>query len=61
MKSKTKYMFESKDDFALKVKSRFVECFSFFDLRMKDFILQILTKLSPPTDYDERQSFYKFI
>lgn len=60
MKLKTKFMFDSKDDFALKVKSKFIECFSFFDVRIKEFLLIILTKACPPADYDQRQDFYKF-
>lgn len=60
MKAKTKFMFDTSDDFALKVKSKFVECFSFFDMRIKEFLLAILTKVCPPSDYDKRQAFYKF-
>lgn len=58
--SKLTYMFDTTDDFALKVKSKFVECFSFFDMRIKEFLLSILRKICPPQDFDKRQAFYQF-
>jgi hypothetical protein len=60
LQKKTEYMFNSKDDFALKVKAKFVECFSLFDIRIKDFLLLILQKVSPPSDDDQREALYKF-
>jgi hypothetical protein len=53
-------MFNSNDEFALKVKSKFAQWFTFFDVKLKDFLLMILKKLFPPLDPDKRQSFYRF-
>jgi len=57
---KTSYMFDTRDGFAQKVKNKFVECFSFSNLTVKDFLLLIITKLSPPSDCDKRQQFYRY-
>lgn len=57
---KTQYLFNSRDDFAIKTRHKFIELFTFRDWTMKEFILSILFKWMPPKDVDKRQIFFRY-
>ncbi|CAI2381612.1 unnamed protein product [Moneuplotes crassus] len=56
---KSKYLFELKDEFALEVRECFYSLFNFEDLSMKEFLLTIHTKVSPPVDSEKKSEFYE--
>ena len=55
---KSKYLFDSKDEFAIEVKECFYTLFNLENLSLKDFLLTIHTKVSPPWDSERKADFY---
>lgn len=55
---KSKYLYDSKDKFAVEVREWFYTLFNLENLSMKDFLLTIHTKVSPPVDSDRKADFY---
>lgn len=56
---KCHYLYDTKDEFAIGVRDCFTTLFSLKDLTLKELLLRIHTKVSPPIDSDKKSKFYQ--
>lgn len=56
---KSQYLFNNKDEFAVSVREVFFSLFELRDITMKDLLLIMHTKVSPPLDSDKKQDYYQ--
>ena len=58
---KSQFLFDSKDEFSYEVRDSFLTLFNFKDLTMKELLIEIHTRISPPVDSEKKAQFYEDI